>query len=392
MTRAGRRLNGEGSLTRRADGRWMGRFYAWTTAGTRKRITVYGRTRKEATEKMREAQDHNRQGIPVPDRAWKLADWLDYWLENVVDPNRRPATYRLYEMTVRLHLKPGLGSSPLNRLSASRVQAFFNSQLSAGRSVRTVQVMKTVLSSALSRAMREELVARNVARLAELPTWERKPITPWSAVEARAFLDAAKKDPLYPAFMLLLLYGLRRGEVLGLRWRDVDEEDGEIRIRQQVQRSKGELRFYPVKTAAGRRDLPLLPIAQSMLDLRRQAQAADRQELGRAWQDNGLIFTTKTGRPVEPRNLVRSFHRICARDKLRDIKVHHPRHTTATLLKNLGVPARDAQIILGHSRLAITLEIYTHEDRLAQRQALGRISEALGHGSELSIADTADRE
>jgi integrase len=392
MTRAGRRLNGEGSITRRADGRWMGRFYAWTTAGTRKRITVYGRTRKEATEKMREVQEHNRQGIPVPDRAWKLADWLDYWLENVVTPNRRPATYRLYEMTVRLHLKPGLGSSPLNRLSASRVQAFFNGQLSAGRSVRTVQVMRTVLSSALSRAMREELVVRNVARLAELPTWERKPITPWSAAEARAFLDAAKNDPLYPAFMLLLLYGLRRGEVLGLRWRDVDKEDGEIRIRQQVQRIKGELRFYPVKTAAGRRDLPLLPIAQSMLDLRRQAQAADRQELGRAWQDNGLIFTTKTGRPVEPRNLVRSFHRICNAYKLRDIKVHHLRHTTATLLKNLGVPARDAQIILGHSRLAVTLEIYTHEDRQAQRQALGRISEALGHASEPPTADTADRE
>lgn len=252
--------------------------------------------------------------------------------------------------------------------------------------------MKTVLSSALSRAMREELVVRNVARLAELPTWERQPITPWSAAEARAFLEVARRDPLYPAFTLLLLCGLRRGEVLGLRWRDVDEEDCEIRIRQQVQRIKGELRFYPVKTAAGRRDLPLLPIAQSMLDLRRQAQAADRQELGRAWQDNGLIFTTKTGRPVEPRNLVRSFHRICDANKLHDIKVHHLRHTTATLLKNLGVPARDAQIILGHSRLAVTLEIYTHEDRQAQRQALGRISEVLGHGGELSNADTADRE
>ena len=120
--------------------------------------------------------------------------------------------------------------------------------------------------------------------------------------------------------------------------------------------------------------------------------AADRQELSRAWQDNGLIFTTKTGRPVEPRNLVRSFHRICDTYKLRDIKVHHLRHTTATLLKNLGVPARDAQIILGHPRLAVTLEIYTHEDRQAQRQALGRISEALGHGSELPTGDTADRD
>ena len=112
----------------------------------------------------------------------------------------------------------------------------------------------------------------------------------------------------------------------------------------------------------------------------------------RAWQDNGLIFTTKTGRPIEPRNLVRSFHRICDANKLRSIKVHHLRHTTATLLKNLGVPARDAQIILGHSRLAVTLEIYTHEDRQAQRQALGRISEALGHRSESPTGDTADRE
>jgi integrase len=140
-----------------------------------------------------------------------------------------------------------------------------------------------------------------------------------------------------------------------------------------------------LKTAAGRRDLPLLPVVQSMLTFRREAQAADRRELGRAWQDNGLIFTTKTGRPVDPRNLLRSFRRICAYNELRPIKVHHLRHTTATLLKNLGVPARDAQLILGHSRLAVTLEIYSHEDRQAQRDALGRISDALGHGSPAGV-------
>jgi integrase len=184
-----------------------------------------------------------------------------------------------------------------------------------------------------------------------------------------------------------LIYGLRLGEVLGLRWRDIDKDDREIRVRQQLQRVKGELRLYPVKTAAGRRDLPLLPIARGMLGLRRQAQAADRAELGRAGQDNGFVFTTKTGRPIEPRNLLRSFRRICDRNKLRVIKVHHLRHTTATLLKNLGVPARETQIIVGHSRVAITLQIYTHEDRQAQREALGRISEALGHSSEQPPGD-----
>jgi integrase len=376
---ARRRVNGDGSITKRADGRWMGRYYAWTTAGTRKRVSVYGRTRKEAANRMREAQERNRQGIPVPDRTWKLGDWLDYWLANVVAGNRRPATYMLYETTVRTYLKPALGSAPLTRLSASRVQAFLNEQLAAGRSIRRVQVMRTVLSSALTRAMREELVVRNVARLAELPGWERQHITPWTAAEARAFLDAAKDDPLYPAFMLLLLYGLRRGEVLALRWRDIDQADGEIRIRQQIQRNNGELRIGMLKTAAARRDLPLLPIAGEVLEIRSQAQATDRAELDRIWQDTGLVFTTRTGRPIEPRNLVRSFHRICTANGLRAIKVHHLRHTTATLLKNLRVPARDAQLILGHSRLAVTLEIYTHEDRQAQHEALGKLSAALGH-------------
>ena len=218
---------------------------------------------------------------------------------------------------------------------------------------------------------------RNVARLVELPAWERQAVVPWTAAEARGFLTAAHCDPLYPALVLLLLYGLRRGEVLGLRWADVDLDGGEIRIRQQVGRVRGELRIGPVKTNAGRRDLPMLPLAADMFGIRRQAQVADTEEMGQAWQDNGLVFTTKTGRPIEPRNLVRSFHRICEASGIRVIKVHHLRHTTATLLKNLGVPARDAQLILGHSRLAVTQEIYTHEDRQAQHDALTKISRAL---------------
>ena len=112
----------------------MGRFYAWTAAGTRKRVTVYGATRKQAADRLREAQQRSSQGIPVPDRSWRLGDWLDYRLEHVVAPNRRPATYALYEMTARIYLKPALGTAPLARLSASRVQTFLNGQLAAGQS------------------------------------------------------------------------------------------------------------------------------------------------------------------------------------------------------------------------------------------------------------------
>jgi integrase len=122
----------------------------------------------------------------------------------------------------------------------------------------------------------------------------------------------------------------------------------------------------------------LLQLAVDALDTRRTAQDADHSELGRAWQDTGLVFTTRAGRPIEPRNLVRSFRRICDAHGLRVIKVHHLRHTTATLLKNLRVPARDAQLIPGHSRLAVTLETYSHEGRQASREALSKISDILG--------------
>jgi integrase len=145
----------------------------------------------------------------------------------------------------------------------------------------------------------------------------------------------------------------------------------------------GELRAGPVKTTAGRRDLPPLDTTTEVLEHRRTVQAADRLELGRAWQDNGLIFTTRTGRPIEPRNMAQSFRRICETHGLRVITLHHLRHTAATLLKNLQLPARDAQLILGNSRLAVTLEIYTHEDRQAQRDAVTKISDALrGNGAE----------
>jgi integrase len=162
--------------------------------------------------------------------------------------------------------------------------------------------MRQVLSAALTRAAREELISRNVARLAELPAWEPGEVRPWSVDEALAFLRAARPDPLYPAFVLLLLYGMRRGEVLGLRWQDIDLHAGQLAVRQQIQRIRGSLHTGPVKTRAGSRDLPIPNLARAALVIRQHKQAADREAFGRAWQDTGLVFTTRSGRPVEPRN------------------------------------------------------------------------------------------
>jgi integrase len=373
-TRRRRRVNGDGSVYKRQqDGYWVGAFYARTTSGARKRVVVYGKTLNEARDKLGKAQQQARAGIPVPDEAWKLGLYLEYWLENFVKRNRRPATYALYEMTSRLYLIPGLGNRRLTSLTVPIVQQFLNQRLEKGDSVRKVQVMRTVLSAALTRAVREELIVRNVARLAELPEWHRSTIRPWTAAEARGFLSVARPDPLYPAFVLLILYGMRRGEALGLRWDDIDFDAGTIHIRRQLQRIRGELVLGPVKTHAGRRGLPLLDPARQALQLQADQQAAYRAVMGSAWPESGLVFTTRTGRPIEPRNLVRSFRRLCDQNKVRLIKVHHLRHTVGSLLKDLGVPARDAQTILGHTRISTTLEIYTDTGDPAQRDALSRL-------------------
>jgi integrase len=273
----------------------------------------------------------------------------------------------------RLYLKPGLGNHKLTALTVANVQQFFNQRLQEGDSVRKVQVMRTVLSAPLTRAVREELISRNVARLVELPEWHAGTVRPWTAEEARQFLAVSEPDPVHAAFVLLILYGLRRGEVLGLRWQDIDFGAGAIRIEQQVLRVGGEMHVGPVKTRAGKRNLPLLKLAREALATQSITQARYRAAMGSAWPDTDLVFTTRTGRPIEPRNLVRSFRRICEANNVRLIKVHHIRHTVASLLKALGVPARDAQVILGHSRLAVTLEIYTQTDDEAQLDALTRL-------------------
>jgi integrase len=375
-----RRINGDGSVYKRQDGYWVGAFYAHTTSGARKRVVVYGKTLEEARAKLGKAQEQARLGVPVPDESWKLGPYLHYWLEHVVKRNRRPATYALYETNIRLYLIPGLGTRQLKQLSVAAVQMFLNQRLEKGDSVRKVQVMRTVLSAALTRAVREELIQRNVARLVELPEWQRSTIHPWTAEEAKRFLAAARPDPLYAAFLLLILYGLRRGETLGLRWADIDFEAGTIQIRQQLQLLRGQLLQGPVKTHAGLRDMPLLDLAHDALAGQAALQAIYRADMGSAWPRTDLVFTTRTGRPIEPPNLVRSFRRICDNKEIRIIKVHHLRHTVGSLLKDLHVPPRDAQVILGHARISTTLEIYTNVDEEARRDALTKLHGLLGEG------------
>ena len=370
-----RQPNGTGTIYRRKDGRWEGAMYLQTSVGTRRRIRVYGATHAAAHERLVAKLAQAQRGVPVPDRAWRVAAYLDYWLP-IVKRTKRPMTYFSYESIVRLYLKPGIGQKPLSRLTVTELQTYFNDQLDQGCSLRTVQKQRMVLSAALSRAQREELLVRNVARLVELPAWQRKEIRPWTLEQLQTFLATATTEPLYPAFLLLGLYGLRRSELLGLAWGDIDFAAGRLHIRQQLQRYEGEMHLRPVKTSAGQRDLPLLaPARQALLAIRPDSAAP-----------GDLVFRTRFANPIEGGNLLRAFYRISEAAGLPRITVHHLRHTTATLLKNLGVPARDVQLILGHAHISTTQQVYQHADLSGQLQALGHLQELLlgGDGSSRS--------
>ncbi|WP_327313340.1 tyrosine-type recombinase/integrase [Streptomyces sp. NBC_01235] len=366
---ARRNANGEGSIYQRAsDKRWVGSIWVQTTSGKPKRVYAYGRTRAEVHTKLTEAKSKDGRGIPTADKSWRLGDYLDYWLEAVVKPNRRPATYAQCETIVRLYLKPGLGGRTLNTLSVSLIQGYLNQLLADGHSVSKIHVIRKILSAALTRAEREELTTRNPARLVELPAEERKEVKPWTSAEAIEFLNAIRSHRLYPAFLLLLLYGLRKGEVLGLRRQDIDFDSSTIHLRQQLQRIGRQILQGPLKTAKSRRDLPLLePVADALAKLREQRSGADSE----------LVFTTTEGRPIDPGNFLRDFQRLCRQHGVRVITVHQIRHTVATLLKSFGVADRDIQLILGHSRIVTTQEIYQHDDADSRRNVLQGLASAL---------------
>lgn len=354
-----RRGRGDGTITKRQDGRWEAAAYVNTPEGI-KRVRRYAKSRAEAEAILVQLRNKNTWGMLTNSRERKLGDYLDYWLL-VVQPTIRPDTLKGYESIVRVYLKPNLGQKRLAKLSVADVQSFVNNQLAIGKSVRTVQKMKIVLSTCLKRAMHEELVVRNVARLVDLPPYKPKEITPWNPSQLAHFLDVANNHPYYPIYIMLSLYGLRRNEALGLSWSNIDFDNKVIHIRQQLSYVKKTYHYADLKTQAGRRDLPLQDVVVQLL------RNINRTETGPL---PDLVFKTNSGLPIDGHNLRRSFIRLTKEAELPQIALHTLRHTAATNLKNLGIAPRDAQAILGHAHITTTLQIYQHSDFAGKSKAL----------------------
>lgn len=401
---SGKRSNGEGSIYPYKNGHAA---YAWVTKpdGKRARKYVYGKTRDEVHDKWIKLHTEAKKG-PVATTTPTLDTYLAGWLRDVVTPDLKAKTAETYAMHVRLYLVPGLGSKRLDKLTVRDVRTWVNGLLAqcqccaqgkdARREVprccaagecceqvpsrRTVQDARAVLRSALTNAMTEELITKNVAALVKVRSARKVKRHPWSVEEARQFLEAAKSvnDPLYAAYVLVLVLGFRRGEVLGLTWRSVDLDGGEITVEHQLQRINRQLVHDETKTEASTATLPLPQICVAALKLRREAQERARKAAGELWTDSDFVFTTRYGTPIEPRNFNRSFAARSAHAGVRRIRLHDTRHTCGSLLAALDVHPRIAMQILRHSKIAVTMEVYTHIPSEATRRALRKLGKHLG--------------
>lgn len=213
--------------------------------------------------------------------------------------------------------------------------------------------------------------------LVEPPQVEQRDLSPWSLDETLDFLAAARTDPLYAAFVIAIALGFRRGEIIGLRWQDVDLEQRVIRVRKQRQRVHGEVYDDDPKGRRRKQSLPLPAMCVAPLRWQRMRQAAMRERAGEQWTESDYVFTTRTGRPVEPRNLYRSFTRVAGSAGLRVIRLHDARHGCATLLTAAGVAPRVVMEILGHSQIAVTMNVYTHVVQDTQREAVSHMDRLL---------------
>ena len=253
-----RRGNGDGSIYQRPNGSWSALATVTLVNGDKKRKCVTAKTRDSVKEKLRELLEQENRRIPYVKKDWTVAAYFDHWIRDIQVNRIRETTITSYTLVIKKYIKPVLGNHKLCTLSTFDVRRALEELKERGCSSRTKLEFLRILSSCLSCAMREELIFRNVAQLVEKPKHIPQKFIIWTAEQAASFLKTAKNHPQYIAFLLLLTYGMRRGEVLGLRWSDIDFDNGVIHIRQQIDRINGTITARDLKTANSRRELPLM--------------------------------------------------------------------------------------------------------------------------------------
>jgi integrase len=364
-----RRANAEGTIYKRADGRWC----ASVTLGGGKRRSFYAATRGAVQGKLRAAKRAMDDGLPVSSDRQKVGQFLSQWLTEVAQPTVRPSTYTLYRQLLSRHVIPTVGHLALAKLSPQDLTGLY-ANLSRRLAPRTVGHVHRVLHRALRDALHWGLVARNVCDAVSPPKVPRQEMHVLDPEQARALIAAADGDPLEALYILAVTAGLRQGELLALKWRDLDADAGRLTVCRSVRwmTGQGSVEGEP-KTRSGRRSVLLAPLAVAALRRHRTRQTEQRLRAA-FWDDLDLVFTNEVGRHIEATNLVRrSFRPLLERAELPAVRFHDLRHTAATLLLGQGVHAKIVSEMLGHSNIAITMDLYSHVTPTMQADAAAKM-------------------
>ena len=370
-----RRKHDEGSVFQRKEGRYV----AQVRLENGKKKQRYFKTAKEANTALRKMLHEKEQGTLPTGPQQLLKTYLDQWLEQVHKPTIRIGSFNAYRIMLDKHIIPALGHIPLQRLSPQHVQGFYASKLSEGLSLRRVRGLHSVLHSALDNAVKWNLVGRNVCDLVSPPVPKRHEIQPLTPEQAQHLLEAAREHKLETLLTLALATGMRRGELLGLRWQDIDFEAGCLHVRRSVGRiGKFGLIESEPKTQRSRRKIMLPAFVVAALKHHQQQQRAMRQEASSEWQDKDIVFCGKNGKYFDLTSLDYHFKRLLKSAGLPNIRFHDLRHSAATILLSMGVHPKVVQELLGHSNISMTLDIYSHVLPSIHQEAMSKLDDLFG--------------
>lgn len=395
---AKRRGSGEGSVfQRKADARWVGQLDLGVGPdGKRKRRTIYGGTQREVIAAMRDLRRQHDAGLPVAADRQTVEQFLERWLEQDVRPTKAPRTFASYAETVRVHIIPEIGKRQLAKLTPADVQGLMIKKATAPRSgsdqplsASTVSYIRTVLRIALGRAEKWGLVGRNVATLVDPPRKTRTEIKPLDPAQARTLLRTVQGDRLEALYRVAIATGLRLGEALALRWSDIDLQSGTLRVARTLQRvphedranlergARSRLIYKEPKTESGRRTIPLPAHLVIAMEAHRDRQDTERERAGVRWLDEGLVFATPLGGPLEPSGVLKRLKEHLATAGLPSQRFHDLRHCAASLLLAQNIPPQVVSKILGHAQLATTADLYQHVYPAAHRDAMSAMDRVL---------------
>lgn len=376
-----RRCKGEGTIIHRPDGRYMGQI---TIHG--KKLTFYSKKQQEVKEWLDKVKYESKNGLLVKPQKITVSAWLDTWLNDYMKLHLRPSTFENYKLMVEVHIKPSIGHYLLQELRAEHLQKFYNKKLISGRkdgkqgglSIRMVRYIHCLIHSALEQALKNNLVARNVSKATKLPGKVKHEFQPLTAEQIQKFLETAKNERLYTAFLLEFWTGLRRGELLGLRWKDIDFKKHIIHVKQSLTFAGSKLIFQQPKTAKSSRSIPIPESIIHELKAHKNRQNQERLLIGEGYKDNDLIFCQVDGRPLNPRNFIRTFKRILKKAGLpTEVRFHDCRHSFASMLLQLNEHPKVVQELLGHSTISTTLDIYSHVLPETKKAAINKLETLL---------------